>query len=156
MRVPRLAVGELLGALVDAAARIAVRVLPGMGLDIDLHALHSVHLLGVFHRLLGTGKAWSAATAATPDAAIGLRAVTQHEAFDEQVAWGVARGGVNNEVLITEVEMIALTHFHVALRHFGRLAGVAVVGPALSRFRPLRKGCGTIVSPALDGSTRNV
>jgi len=26
----------------------------------------------------------------------------------------------------------------------------------LSRFRPLRKGCGTIVSPALDGSTRNV
>jgi hypothetical protein len=32
MRVAQLAVGELLGALVDAAARIAVRVLPGMGL----------------------------------------------------------------------------------------------------------------------------
>src|SRR5258706_7163442 len=130
MRIAGLAVGEFLGALVDATARIAVRVLPGMGLDIDLHALHSVHLLGVLHPLLGTGKARRAAPAATPDAAIRLRAVMQSEAFDEQVARRVAWGGVDNEVLIAEVEVIALTHFHVALWHFGRLAALAVVGLA--------------------------
>src|SRR5258708_1257891 len=44
MRVSRLAAGELLGTLVDAAPRIAVRVLPGMGHDIGLHALHGVQL----------------------------------------------------------------------------------------------------------------
>src|SRR5262245_48399975 len=119
MRVARLAGGELLGALVDAAARIAVRVLPGMGLEIDLHALHSVHLLGVLHPLLGAGKARRPAPAATPDAAIGLPAVTQNEAFDEQVARRVAWGRVDDEVLIAEIEVIAFIHFHVALWHFG-------------------------------------
>src|SRR5215468_6238602 len=71
MRVSRLAASELLGTLVDAAARIAVRVLPSMGHDIDLHALHGVQLLSVLHSLLGTGKARRAEATATPDAAIG-------------------------------------------------------------------------------------
>ena len=78
MRVSRFAVGELLGTLMDAAARIAVRVLPGTGHDIDLYALHGVQLLGVLHSLFGTSKARRAA--ATPDAAIGLRTIMQSEA----------------------------------------------------------------------------
>src|SRR5215510_12855801 len=77
MRVSRLAGGKLLGTLVDAAARIAVRVLPSMGHDIDLHALHGVQLLGILHPLLGSGKARRAETAAAPDAAIGLRTIVQ-------------------------------------------------------------------------------
>src|SRR5499425_1065198 len=68
MRVSRLAVGELLGTLMDAAARIAVRVLPGMGHDIDLYALHGVQLLSVLHPLLGTSEARRAAPTAAPDA----------------------------------------------------------------------------------------
>src|SRR5262245_24723490 len=105
MRIARLAGREFLRTLVDAAARITVRVLPGMRLEIDLHALHSVHLLGVLHPLLGAGKARRAAPTATPDAAIGLSAVMQNEAFDEQVARRVARSSVDNEVLIAEVEV---------------------------------------------------
>src|SRR4051812_32604035 len=89
--IARLARGELLGALVDAAARIAVLALPGVGLQIDLHALNRIHLLGVLHALLGTGKARRAAAAAAPDAAIGLRALMQDEAFDEQIAGRVTR-----------------------------------------------------------------
>jgi hypothetical protein len=80
MRVSRFSAGELLGTLVDAAPRIAVRVLPRMGHDIDLHALHGVQLLSVLHSLLRTGKARRAETAAAPDAAIGLRTITQSEA----------------------------------------------------------------------------
>jgi hypothetical protein len=57
----------------------------------------------------------------------------QNEAFDEQIARRVAWGGVDNEVLIAEVEVIALTHFHVALWHVGRLAVVRLLGlPRLS------------------------
>src|SRR4051794_37027094 len=56
MRFSRLAVGELLGTLMDAAARIAVRVLPSMAHDIDLYALHGVQLLSILHSLLGTSK----------------------------------------------------------------------------------------------------
>ena len=86
MRLSRLAAGELLGALVDAAARIAVRVLPGMSHEIDLHALHGVELLGVLHALLRTGEARRAEAAAAPDAAVGIATIVQREAFDEQIA----------------------------------------------------------------------
>ena len=37
-------------------------------------------------------------------------------------------------MLIAEVEVVALTHFHVALWHFARLVGVAVVGLAGESF----------------------
>src|SRR5262245_60665323 len=134
MRVSRLAVGELLGTLMDAAARIAVRVLPGVGHDIDLYALHGVQLLSVLHSLLGTSKARRAAPTATPDAAIGLRTIMQSEAFNEQIARRVAGRRVEDQMLIAEVEMVALTHFHIALWHFGRLVAVAVVGPAGESF----------------------
>jgi hypothetical protein len=79
-----------------------------MGLQIDLHALHRAHLLGVLHALLGAGKARRAAATAAPDTFVGLRAVMQNEAFDEQIARRVAWGGVEDEVLIAEIEVIAL------------------------------------------------
>src|ERR1700722_5659592 len=134
MRVSWLSAGELLGTLVDAAARIAVRVLPGMGHDIDLHALHGVQLLSVLHALLRPGKARRAEATAAPDAAIGLRTIVQREAFNEQIARRVTWRRVEDQMLIAEVEVVALMHFHVALWHFARLVAVAVVGLAGESF----------------------
>src|SRR5437879_6499554 len=115
-------IAQQLSPLKNTAAGIAIGWLPRMGHEVHLHTLNGVELLGVDDALLRTLEARRARSTAAPDPFVRLYAVLEKQALDEQVAGSMTRRGVDDQVLIAEVEMIAFMHFHVALRGNGGLA----------------------------------
>src|SRR5258708_28106473 len=134
MRIARFAGRQQLSPLKKAAAGIALGWLPRMGHEVPLPSLNGVELLGVDPALLRTLEARRARSTAAPDPLVGPDAVLEQQALDEQVAGSMTRRGVDDQVLIAEVEMIAFMHFHVALRGNGGLAAIPIVWPAVERF----------------------
>src|SRR5258706_9086564 len=134
MRISRFAGRQELCPLKNAAAGIPIGWLPRMGHQVHLHTPNGNELLGVDDALLRALEARRAHSAAAPDPLVGPDAILEQQALDEQVAGSMTRRGVDDQVLIAEVEMIAFMHFHVALRGNGSLAAIAIVGPAVERF----------------------
>src|SRR6266446_866019 len=112
MRIAGLARCQQLRALMDAAAGIAIGVLPGMRLDVNLNPLDGRDLVRIDDALSRSGKPGSSAAAAAPDALIRFGAVLEQKPFDEHVARRVTWSGMDDQMLIAEVEVIAFLGRH--------------------------------------------